>query len=58
MSPALAPLRGAIPTASATGGLRCAPTTGYYLSAFQAELTLTSRRVSCPHSNCQNSELR
>ena len=27
----LAPLRGAISTASGPGGLRCAPTTGYFL---------------------------
>ena len=38
MSPALAPLRGAIPTASATGGLRCALTPGYFLATLRVAL--------------------
>ena len=38
MSPALAPLQGALPIASATGGLRCAPTTGYFLATLRVAL--------------------
>jgi hypothetical protein len=42
MSPALAPLLGAIPTTSATGGLRYASTTGYFLATLRVALRLVN----------------
>ena len=39
VSDILAPLQGADGGSQLSGGLRCAATTGYYLAAFQAELS-------------------
>ena len=36
----VAPFQGADALGLLSGGLRCAPTTGYYLPAFQAEIRL------------------
>jgi len=38
----VAPSQGAGELLLRSGGLRCAPTTGYYLTAFQAENTLAA----------------
>jgi hypothetical protein len=44
----LAPFQGAITFASCSGGLRSAPTTGYYLAALQADQFIQSTRKVFP----------
>ena len=48
--PFLAPFQGANCFPLSTGGLRCATTTGYYLSAFQADFCRLAKKSEAAHA--------